>query len=44
LPQTDNSGAFGSKSKPVNIQETRQCLHAQVWVEGRGCKNPTPVK
>jgi hypothetical protein len=42
LPQIDNSGAFGSKSKPVNIQETKTCLHGQVWTE-RGCKNPTPV-
>ena len=43
LPQPDNSGAFGSKSKPVNIQETKTCLHGQVWVNP-GCRNPTPVK
>lgn len=40
LPQTANDGQHGSKSKPVNIQETHQCLHGQVWVDGKGCKNP----
>lgn len=34
----------GEKIKPVNIQETHQCLHGQVWVTDRGCKNPTPVR
>ncbi len=34
----------GEKQKPVNIQETHQCLHGQIWVDGRGCKNPTPVR
>jgi hypothetical protein len=43
IDQTVND-QFGSKSKPVNIQETHQCLHAQVWVDGRGCKNPTPTR
>jgi hypothetical protein len=40
LPQTANDGQHGSKSKPVNIQETHQCLHGQVWIDGKGCKNP----
>jgi hypothetical protein len=45
LPQGQTDGIFGSKpAAPVNIQETHQCLHGQIWVEGRGCKNPTPVK
>lgn len=43
LPQTETNDRFGSKTKPVNIQETHQCLHGQIWVDGRGCKNPTPV-
>jgi hypothetical protein len=45
LPQGQTDGIFGSKpAAPVNIQETHQCLHGQIWVEGRGCKNPTPVR
>jgi hypothetical protein len=42
IQQTQSDGAFGSKSKPVNIQETHTCLHAQIWTD-RGCKNPTPT-
>lgn len=32
---------FGSNSAdpPVNVQETQQCKHGQVWVDGKGCKN-----
>lgn len=37
----DSQGQAGSK--PVNIQETHTCLHAQIWVDGRGCRNPTRV-
>jgi hypothetical protein len=44
LTQPQNTSQHGSKSKPVNIQETKTCLHGQVWIDGRGCKNPTPVK
>jgi hypothetical protein len=41
-PVTDD--AHGSKEKePVNIQETKQCLHGQVWTDS-GCHRPTPVK
>jgi hypothetical protein len=31
---------FGSKQAPVNIQATKQCKHGQVWIDGKGCKNP----
>lgn len=45
IDQATVNDQFGSKpAKPVNIQETHQCLHAQVWVDGRGCKNPTPTQ
>lgn len=43
LSQTQADDRFGSKSKPVNIQETKTCLHGQVWVNP-GCRNPTPVR
>jgi hypothetical protein len=31
---------FGSKQAPVNIQATHECKHGQVWVDGKGCRNP----
>ncbi len=43
LPQTDTGGAFGSKRVIVNPQETHTCLHGQIWVDRKGCKNPTPT-
>jgi hypothetical protein len=38
------SDAFGSKpvGGPINIQETHQCLHGQVWTD-TGCHRPTPT-
>lgn len=44
LTQAENTDQHGSKSKPENIQETKTCQHGQVWIDGRGCKNPTPVQ
>lgn len=39
-----NNG-IGSKpiGGPINIQETHQCLHGQVWTDS-GCHRPTPVQ
>lgn len=42
-PQAQSDNGHGTKSKPVNIQETKTCLHGQVWIDGKGCRNPTPV-
>lgn len=39
-PVADNSGMFGSKQKPVDIQSTHACKHGQVWIDGKGCRNP----
>lgn len=42
IPQTDDQN--GTKQKePVNIQETKTCLHGQVWTD-TGCHRPTPVQ
>ena len=30
----------GSKAVLVNPQEMHACLNGQVWVDGKGCKNP----
>lgn len=38
----ESGGIFGSKPVIVNVQETHECRHGQVWTE-KGCKNPTPV-
>jgi len=44
IQPSESNDQFGSKpAKPINIQETRTCLHGQIWTE-RGCKNPTPVR
>lgn len=41
IPTANATGAQGQRpSKPVNIQETHQCLHGQTWVDGMGCRNP----
>lgn len=39
----ESGGIFGSKPVIVNVQETHTCKHGQVWIDGKGCKNPTPV-
>ncbi len=38
IPQSDEQ--TGSKPVLVNPQETHECRHGQVWVDGKGCKNP----
>jgi len=43
IQPAESNDQFGSKPVLVNPQETHTCLHAQVWVDGKGCKNPTPV-
>jgi hypothetical protein len=41
-PTADDT--HGSKrTAPVNIQETHQCLHGQVWTD-TGCHRPTPTR
>lgn len=42
-PQPVVDDQFGSKQAPINIQETHQCKHGQIWTDS-GCKNPTPVQ
>ena len=45
LVQAESTDLFGSKpvAAPVNIQETHQCLHGQVWTAS-GCHRPTPTQ
>lgn len=38
--QAESGGIFGSKPVVVNPQESHTCKHGQVWIEGKGCKNP----
>jgi hypothetical protein len=43
-PTPQANDQIGSKpTGPINIQETHQCLHGQVWTDS-GCHRPTPVK
>lgn len=43
VTQAESGGMFGSKPVLVNPQETHECKHGQVWVDDRGCRNPTPI-
>lgn len=38
--QAESGGIFGSKPVLINPQETHECKHGQIWIEGKGCKNP----
>lgn len=40
VQQWESGEIFGSKPVVVNPQETHECKHGQVWIEGKGCKNP----
>lgn len=44
LSQSVSDEQTGEKRVVVNIQETQQCRHGQVWTDGKGCRNPTPVR
>jgi hypothetical protein len=39
-PLVQTNERFGSKAAPVDIQATKECKHGQVWVDGKGCRNP----
>lgn len=44
IPEAQSSDQFGSKpAAPINVQETHQCLHGQVWTDS-GCHRPTPTQ
>lgn len=42
--QAETGGIFGSKPVIVNPQQDHSCKHGQVWVDDKGCKNPTPTR
>lgn len=43
VPLETNPDADAHRSAPINIQDTHQCLHGQIWSDmaPRGCHNPT---
>lgn len=43
IAPAESGGIFGSKPAIVAPQESHECKHGQVWIDGKGCKNPTPV-
>jgi hypothetical protein len=36
----ESGGIFGSKPVLINPQADHTCKHGQIWIDGKGCKNP----